>query len=240
MTHQQRGPAGYETPAGNATAASRERLACQSCGCSLEFETRFEDENFQCPKCLTVIQRGKTRNAIHPFDVGRVTADVLTASIISMLLIAATVLVLDALPTMVKAIQRGSFVILMAWLTSSFRRVLVTCMLSPAPGMLLALCLSPALHHHGPRWRRAFRLGFGYLGPATGVTVAAIRALLFFQATQRVPSYFLHGTMTLWLTGGYVSGTLAGVAWAMLRKNGSPKNSQGDQGSREEGPVEAK
>jgi len=195
-----------------------ETTSCPHCRTTLQAERRFKDDRFQCPQCGGEIRFDQTsRVESADFNPGRVMADMIFGALISMAVISSTIVVLDAFPTFMQARSRGSTAIIVAWAIGSLRRVVILALLSPIPGMVLALIFSPPLHRHGRRWTVAFRAGFVFMGPLMAILTGAGGAIFYWNELGVIPYFYTHGTMAYWLATGYTIGTVCGIAWKWKR-----------------------
>jgi len=97
-------------------------MSCPKCDLKLQLEIRFGDDRFLCPRCDTTISvdnRDDGARDLPPFDPGVVIRAVLIATVASTVIIGLPVLVMDAAPSILEAMTRGSFVHWIVWLTTS-------------------------------------------------------------------------------------------------------------------------
>lgn len=212
------------------TAKAPVWMSCPKCDLKLQLEIRFGDDRFLCPRCDTTISvdnRDDGARDFPPFDPGVVIRAALIAAVASTVIIGLPVLVLDAAPSILEAMTRGSFVHWIVWLTTSFRRIFVVLLLTPLPGFLLALMISPYLHRYPDRWRRSFRGSFLFAGPVVAALSGFAGAAYHLWQSGIVPTYFLTGTLSVWLAMGYVAGTLLGIFWYWYRPVPTPSEQIG-------------
>lgn len=200
--------------------ASSTTTSCPRCDLLLQIEPLYDDDRFLCPHCGAEITLGLEQAAPpRDFNFGRVISDIVVASILSMLVISSMVIVLDVIPVLIRSFSQGSAIGLLSWGMGAFRRILILVLLSPLPGMILALTLSPVLHSQSERWRGAFRIGFMMCGPLFAVLASVSGAIYYWRTLGGVPTFYIRGMMASWLAVGYTMGTVVGVIWHWNRRS---------------------